>query len=86
VTTSYFIDSGDKIRYFFESDSVDADGALTVPVEVAVNKLGHALHWLDPVFREVTFRPLIQVGNEWHACRADTHHTPVPAPSQSRAA
>ena len=60
VSSDYFLTSGDKIRYFFESDAVDADtGELTLPVPEATNKLGHALHWLSPVFREVTFEARI---------------------------
>lgn len=30
VTTSYFLESGDKVRYFFEGDSVDDKGDLKV--------------------------------------------------------
>src|SRR5262245_66576711 len=48
-TDDYFLDSGDKIRFFFEEDAF-ADGALRHPVEQAINKIGHALHDLDPVF------------------------------------
>jgi len=46
----YFEESGDKIRYFFESDAFDADGSLTQSKEDSLNKIGHAMHDLDPVF------------------------------------
>ncbi len=46
----YFEESGDKIRYFFESDAFDADGNLTQSKEDSLNKMGHAMHDLDPVF------------------------------------
>ena len=46
----YFLDSGDKIRVFFESGIHDAEGQLRVPLTRAANKLGHAMHDLDPVF------------------------------------
>ncbi|KAF8639525.1 hypothetical protein AX17_001430 [Amanita inopinata Kibby_2008] len=41
-------------RYFLEEDVIDKDGKLTRPKDKAVNKIGHALHELDPVFRKVT--------------------------------
>jgi phytanoyl-CoA hydroxylase len=46
----YFEESGDKIRYFFESDAFDADGNLKQTKEDSLNKMGHAMHDLDPVF------------------------------------
>ena len=46
----WFLDSGDKIRFFFEPGSFDASGALRQPLELSLNKVGHALHDLDPVF------------------------------------
>ncbi|CCA69574.1 hypothetical protein PIIN_03513 [Serendipita indica DSM 11827] len=53
VGDEYFLNSGDKIRYFLEEDAV-TDGKLNRPKERAVNKIGHALHELDPIFREIT--------------------------------
>lgn len=46
----WFLDSGDKIRFFFEPDAFDAAGNLRQPLELSLNKVGHALHDLDPVF------------------------------------
>ena len=46
----YFEESGDKIRYFFESDAFDTDGNLIQSKEDSLNKMGHAMHDLDPVF------------------------------------
>ncbi|KAF9462348.1 phytanoyl-CoA dioxygenase [Collybia nuda] len=54
VGDDYFLTSGDKIRYFLEEDAVDAHGKLLREKHKAVNKIGHALHELDPVFRKVT--------------------------------
>jgi phytanoyl-CoA hydroxylase len=47
---AYFLESGDKIRCFFEKDAFDADGDLRGPAHLSLNKLGHAMHDLDPVF------------------------------------
>lgn len=47
---SYFIESGDKIRFFLEDDALDASGKLRQAKEDSLNKMGHAMHDLDPVF------------------------------------
>jgi len=46
----YFEESGDKIRFFFEHDAFDDDGNLRQSKEDSLNKMGHAMHDLDPVF------------------------------------
>jgi phytanoyl-CoA hydroxylase len=48
----YFLNSGDKIRFFFEEDAFRTDGTLKQSKEQSINKIGHALHDLDPVFSE----------------------------------
>jgi len=51
----YFLTSGDKIRYFWEEHAFDADGRLKVDARLAVNKIGHALHTLDPIVRSYAY-------------------------------
>lgn len=46
----YFLESGDKIRFFFEEQAFDENGQLRHSMERSLNKIGHALHDLDPVF------------------------------------
>jgi len=46
----YFVESGDKIRFFLESDAFDDNGQLRQAKEHSLNKMGHAMHDLDPVF------------------------------------
>ena len=52
LTDDYFLTSGDKIRFFFEENAFNADGTLKYEKEKSINKIGHALHDLDPVFQK----------------------------------
>ncbi|KAL1894685.1 hypothetical protein Sste5346_005657 [Sporothrix stenoceras] len=55
VGDDYFLGSGDQVRFFLEEDAFDAaTGKLAKPKERAVNKIGHYLHVLNPVFKNVT--------------------------------
>jgi phytanoyl-CoA hydroxylase len=46
----YFLDSSDKIHFFFEEASFNKEGELRAEKYLCINKIGHALHDLDPVF------------------------------------
>src|SRR3954466_4190115 len=50
TSDDYFLNSGDQIRFFFEEDAFDPMGRLRQTKERSINKIGHALHDLDPVF------------------------------------
>ena len=52
VADDYFLTSGDKIRFFFEEAAFLPDGSLKHAKEKSINKIGHALHELDSVFRD----------------------------------
>jgi len=52
LTDEYFMTSGDKIRFFFEENAFNTDGTLKYEKEKSINKIGHALHDLDPVFNK----------------------------------
>ena len=57
LSDDYFLTSGDKIRFFFEEDAFRPDGTLKQSKERSINKIGHALHDLDPVFSEFSRTP-----------------------------
>ncbi|XP_075991043.1 phytanoyl-CoA dioxygenase domain containing 1 [Anticarsia gemmatalis] len=51
----YFMKSNDKISYFFEDSALDANGDIVVDPKFCLNKIGHALHLLHPIFRCYTY-------------------------------
>jgi len=53
----YFIESGDKIRFFLEDGAFDESGMLRQSKEDSLNKMGHAMHDLDPVFERFSHTP-----------------------------
>ncbi|MGI9419528.1 MAG: phytanoyl-CoA dioxygenase family protein, partial [Geminicoccaceae bacterium] len=54
-----FLESGDKIRFFFEEEAFDERGELRQAKEASINKVGHALHDLDPVFDRFSRTPAL---------------------------
>ncbi|XP_058184363.1 phytanoyl-CoA dioxygenase [Rhododendron vialii] len=55
TTDDYFFDSAEKVSFFFEEKAFDDDGNLKQPKQLSINKVGHALHEIDPVFKKFTF-------------------------------
>jgi phytanoyl-CoA hydroxylase len=47
---AWFLGSADTVRCFFEEEAIDSEGRLRQPKALSINKIGHALHELDPVF------------------------------------
>lgn len=60
LTDEYFLTSGDKIRFFFEENAFNSDGTLKYEKEKCINKIGHALHDLDPVFNRFSRSPKLK--------------------------
>lgn len=60
----YFLDSAREIRFFFEEKARDEEGRLKADFRASLNKVGHALHDLDPEFcafsRQTAFRNIAQ--------------------------
>jgi phytanoyl-CoA hydroxylase len=57
ASDDYFLTSGEQIRCFFEKDAFDAEGRLQGEPHLSLNKLGHAMHDLDPVFDSFSRTP-----------------------------
>ncbi|GMR47324.1 hypothetical protein PMAYCL1PPCAC_17519, partial [Pristionchus mayeri] len=51
----YFVESGAEVRGFFEEGALNKEGEVIVDKQFALNKVGHALHWLNPVFKKYSF-------------------------------
>lgn len=57
ASDDYFLSSGESIRCFFEKDAFDERGRLRAEPHLSLNKLGHAMHDLDPVFDSFSRTP-----------------------------
>lgn len=57
TSDDYFLNSGDRISFFFEKDAFGENGQLKTDLFHSLNKIGHALHDLDPVFRRFSRSP-----------------------------
>lgn len=56
----YFEQSAASTGVFFEEEAFDTSGKLQVPLTCAVNKIGHGMHDIDPVFRAFSHGPRLQ--------------------------
>jgi phytanoyl-CoA hydroxylase len=53
----WFLGSDNTVRCFFEEEAFDEHGQLRQPKALSINKIGHAMHDLDPVFNAFTRDP-----------------------------
>lgn len=54
----YFFNSAENIHCFLEEDALDKGGNLLKPARLAINKIGHAMHDLNPSFKAFCSLPL----------------------------
>ena len=57
VADAALLASAEAVHCFFEEEAFDAQGQLCVEKNRAINKIGHALHDLDPVFDAFSHGP-----------------------------
>ncbi|MBN8724890.1 MAG: phytanoyl-CoA dioxygenase family protein [Acidobacteria bacterium] len=55
ISNKYFFDSSEKINFFFEENAFDNKANLCQSKELSINKIGHALHELDSVFKNFSY-------------------------------
>ena len=57
TSDDYFLASGDRISFFFEKDAFNTEGKLKADILHSLNKIGHALHDLDPFYNRFSRSP-----------------------------
>ena len=55
VLDQYFLDSAENVSCFFEENAFDEEGRLNRKKELAINKVGHAMHDLEPECEKVSY-------------------------------
>jgi phytanoyl-CoA hydroxylase len=52
LTDDYFFESAERVSFFFEEKAFGDDGNLKQPKQLSLNKVGHALHEIEPAFKK----------------------------------
>ncbi len=55
ISNGEFLDSATGMWCFFEEEAFGADGQLRQDKSLSINKIGHAMHDLDPVFESFSY-------------------------------
>ena len=55
ISNGEFLESGSGIWCFFEEEAFAADGSMRQEKALSINKIGHAMHDLDPVFEGFSY-------------------------------
>lgn len=55
----FFLNSAEDVCCFFEEEAFDEQGQFVQARELCINKIGHALHHLDPIFREFSHQAIL---------------------------
>lgn len=59
VADAALLASAEQVHCFFEEEALDDSGQLQVPKAQSINKIGHALHDLDPMFDGFSHGPAL---------------------------
>ena len=59
LVDDYFMGSATTVRCFLEEEALDAEGQLKQSKALSINKIGHAMHDLDPVFSAFSHGPAL---------------------------
>jgi phytanoyl-CoA hydroxylase len=76
TTDEHFLHSATAVSCFFEQKAFDERGTLVKDKALAINKIGHAMHDLDPVFT-----PFSRSAALGHVLRAVGLQAPTPVQS-----
>lgn len=57
INHDYFLGSAETVRCFFEEEAFNSEGEMVQAREHSINKIGHALHDLEPMFNRLAHRP-----------------------------